>query len=912
MVKSGAVETDRGAEVPAVANPNRMQHPGGERSDPEPAVGCPRRESPITRRYHLLLPLFAASGCSSLVFEILWQRKMMLVFGASATAITAILTAFFCGIALGSVLGGRLLQRASGQRAALRFYAIAEAWIGTWALAVPYLLQVSDILSQRLLGGTDAVGMSSLTARFALAVFVVLPATTGMGATIPVMTRLLHVSKAGMGRAVGIAYGVNAGGAVAGCLLCGFVLPQAFGIDGALMAAVSLNALVVAGTLAIQARVTAEHAGPATPAKLALSGRGLGLVAVYFAASAAAIGLEVVWFRALAIFNTNSLVTFTTGLATYIGGFSVGSLILYPLLQRRVGSRLLAVSCLGVGFVTSTTLFWAQSISNWVAGAVVTVAGDVGTSFVASTMQETVNAAMLMLLPTLFMGLAFPAVCDAIADSRTDAGDASGKVYFLGNLGAAVGALGTGLVLVPSVGIRASGFGLAVLNLALATVCGLLMQPRNFKSAFLWLGAAGAIVTVCVAPAVAPYVRNAELQWDDGFWRHAGRPLTILRYKPGASGTVTVKRSAKGERSLYVDDQDVASTFLYAKIDAKMLAHIPLLMHPNPARALNVGFGSGGTSYSMVQHGVRTDVVEIEPEVVEAAPLFERQNHGVLDSPLLRVVLNDARNFLHTTSESYDVISTDVTNLQYRQSSSLYTLEYFELMKRRLEEGGIACAWIPLRGITYDELRILMRTFEEVFPHAFFWFMDHSWAPFAILTGTEQPAVLDYDRLVGAFGIEAVRKDLERIGVVRPAQLIQFIYLNAGGYRRFTGEGPLHTDDRPVLEFEAHVSFHGRRASVRERMLAIQGLKPDDPYSLIRGVPRHEREQFDRQLEFARVWGEFTLRRLLREEGLSRPGSLESDHALLQRTLELVPDYAFALAAQRLLLSPAPSLPPDR
>ena len=866
--------------------------------------------SHITRRYHLLLPLFAVSGCSSLIFEILWQRKMMLVFGASAPAITAILTAFFCGIAIGSVLGGRLLQRVGGERAVLRFYAFTEAWIATWALAVPYLLQTSDIAAQRLLGATDAVGASSLIARFALAVFVVLPATTGMGATIPVMTRLLHVATAGMGRAVAIAYGVNAGGAVAGCLLCGFVLPQVFGVNGALMVAVCLNALVVASTLAIQAEATAEDAGPATLARLALSGRGLGLVAVYIAASAAAIGLEVVWFRVLAIFNTNSLITFTTGLATYIGGFSVGSLILYPLLRRLSGgARLLAFSCLGVGLLTSVTLYEAQSLSNWMARVVVTVGGDVGTSFVASTMQETCNAVILMLLPTLFMGLAFPAVCDAIADPQTDVGNASGKIYFLGNMGAAVGAMATGLLLVPNVGIQSSGFGLAVLSFVLAIVCGLLMQPRNFTSAFVWLGAVGAVVTVFAAPTVAPYVRNGELKWENGFWCHVDRQLTILHYKPGASGTVSVKRTARGQRSLYVDDQDVASTFLYARIDAKMLAHIPLLLHPNPERALTVGFGSGGTSYSMVQYGVQTDAVEIEPEVIVAAPFFKRQNHNILESPLLRVVLNDARNHLHTTAESYDVISTDVTNLQYRQSSSLYTLEYFELMKKRLKEGGIACAWIPLRGITDDELRILMRTFQQAFPHAFFWFMDHSWAPFAILTGTEQPTLFDYNRLVEAFGIEAVSEDLERIGVVRPAQLIQFIYLNADGYRRFTGEGPLHTDDSPILEFAAHVSFHGRRASIRERMLVIESLKPSDPYTLIRGVPDDEREQFDRQLEFARVWGEFTLRRLLQKEGVSTPGGPDGDHALVKRTLELVPDYAFALTAQRLLSRPRRSPP---
>ena len=311
-----------------------------------------------------------------------------------------------------------------------------------------------------------------------------------------------------MGRAVAIAYGVTAGGAVAGCLLCGFVLPQALGIDGALMAGVGLNALVVAATLAIRAGMTAEHAAPAKQGELALSGRGLGLVAVYVAASAAAIGLEAVWFRALAIFNTNSLVTFTTGLATYIGGFSVGSLVLYPLLQLRVGSRLLPV------FVSRGGL---RHVGDPVLGPIGFQLGRRG-----GRCRRRGRGRFLRRLdhaggrqcgradvpPTLFMGLAFPAVCDAIADARTDAGDASGKIYFLGNLGAAAGALATGLVLVPSVGVRASGFGLAVLNLALAAVCGLLMQPRNFRSAFVWLGAAGAVVTVLVAPRAAPYVRK--------------------------------------------------------------------------------------------------------------------------------------------------------------------------------------------------------------------------------------------------------------------------------------------------------------------------------------------------------------------------------------------------------------------
>ena len=232
---------------------------------------------------------------------------------------------------------------------------------------------------------------------------------------------------------------------------------------------------------------------------------------------------------------------------------------------------------------------------------------------------------------------------------------------------------------------------------------------------------------------------------------------------------------------IYVDDQPVASTIPGAVIDGRMLAHIPLFLHPNPSNALTVGFGSGGTSDSITTHGVKTYAVEIEPEVFRSAGYFLDHNHDVTEASGFHLILNDARDHLHTTRRKYDVISTDVTNLQYKQNASLYSREYFQLMKQSLAEGGIACAWIPAKSNYEDQLRILLRTFQSVFPYASLWFMDHAKTSFAILIGTPGPIRFNVKRFREAFAVPEVRRDLERVGVDDPYQIMNFMYLDHEG-----------------------------------------------------------------------------------------------------------------------------------
>jgi len=311
----------------------------------------------------------------------------------------------------------------------------------------------------------------------------------------------------------------------------------------------------------------------------------------------------------------------------------------------------------------------------------------------------------------------------------------------------------------------------------------------------------------------------------------------IMRYRAGRSGTILVCQNTEhGSRTICVDDQPVAATSSGNLVDSKMLAHLPLLLHPHPKTALTVGYGSGGTSWSMVQHGIEVECVEIEAEVPKSSNLFLTQNYNVLNEPNFLLTINDARNHLHTTQKKYDVISTDVTNLQYKQNGSLYTKEYFELMKRHLTVDGIACAWIPITGISEQEFKTLLRTWSEVYTHSSLWFMNHTYTNFAILIATPNPLSIDMDRIQEGFSDPKIKDDLQKIRVNHPYQFVHFLLMGEDGIRQFTDQAPIHTDDHPVLEFYSVLSFYQWHDIDENNVLMSLAYRPKNIEGLLRGT----------------------------------------------------------------------------
>jgi spermidine synthase len=862
--------------------------------------------SGLDRLSWLLYPLFFASGASSLIFENLWQRKMTHVFGASAPSITVILTAFFFGMALGSWWGGRLLDRYQHRIPTLRFYALTELWIGVFGVSVPFLLSGVDPLYVALFSTADLPPLFSVAYRFAMCSAVALPASLGMGATIPVMSRLLSEYGFGVGRSVSLAYGVNTVGAVLGCLATGFVLLPALGIQGSLFFASAGNAAVIVAASALSAiSRPAVMDTPLPAASQSARPKRRRLIALYVAAGFLAIGFEVEWMRMIAIFTTNGLTTFTLGLSVYLTGFSFGSLVVYPLLERRLsGLAIFLVSNLGTALTCLVLLANAQGITNAVWTAVGASIQPDSATVLAVTSVELANIAALILLPTIFMGLAFPAVCQTMTESRDRIAVDSGFLYFAGNVGSTAGAFVTGLLLVPALGLDGT-WGVLVAASAALALATLSLAELEFARGLRVVAVATAAVALFIGSEERPYLHYGEgrIVKEGDAWRFVDdegrpRPVLIVRNETGQSATVTVRESRYAnpfqlpERRIYIDDQAVASSGKYSLVDQKMLAHLPLLLHPHPETALTVGFGSGGTSYSMTTHGVRTDVVEIEPEVVRSANLFDMQNRGVLRSPLLEVVLDDARNHLYVTRKRYDVISSDVTNLQYKQNGSLYTREFFQLCADRLTPGGVMASWIPL-GLFDDEFATLLATFRDVFPHATLWFFDEMPTTFALLIGTQGELEMDYERIRRGFEIPAVREDLARILIFHPLQLVYFLYLDEDGYDVIARGAPLHTDDHPILEFRSQASYYPAPRRYAEQLARLWSLKPRSVASRIRNLPPSEREDLHRYERLARAWGGFWVSEQLgalisgNEAGLRR-WQLER----LQEAAEAVPEYA--------------------
>jgi spermidine synthase len=804
----------------------------------------------------VLLLCFFLSGATGLLYEVVWLRMLGLVFGHTVYAITTVLAAFMAGLGLGSFLFGRIAARV---RRPVRMYGLLEIGVGLSCALVPLLLWLGSFVYV----GLHSLLTLSYTAfslvQFGLAFALLLVPTTLMGGTLPILSQALVRNEDEIGRMVGTLYAVNTFGAMVGVVAAGYWLLPALGNRATVAVAVVGNLAVGVLAVAYSRRLTrteaappapvAEPAGPGAPAsdpampgpaalEPAVADLGqpepapadavarsmavrLTVVALGVSGAVSMI-YEVAWSRALALVIGSSTYAFTAMLVAFLLGIAGGAAV-YALIwgTRRAMPALFAALQVGIGLAAAFVLLvferlhelFILSLKRWGTGRFVEVV-------------QFVVSAHVMLPTTLLIGAAFPCAVAVCARDCNRAGEDVGRLYAVNTAGAIVGAVLAGFALIPTIGVHASVKVGIALNLALAAVVAL-VPPRPVV---LWrwglsaaaLAAAGGLVfvpswdPVIMSSGTAVYAQQYIKEAEQGFYD----PLhgaEVLYYRDGPSATVSVAR-----------DGDHVTLRVNGKVDAStggdlptqiLLGHLGLLMHPEPRSVLVIGLGSGMTAAAAAMHGVdRVDVVEIEPAVVEANRFFAHANGDVLKNPRVRVVIADARNFLVTTTERYDVIISEPSNPWISGVATLFTREFFALARQRLRSGGLMIQWVHTYSLLPEDLRMLVTTFRSAFP------ATSIWEPIRqdlLLAGRPESLPIDLNTLKTRYETnEAIRSDLERIGVQGWSGPLGYFSLGEADTARYTDGGKLNTDDRLPLEFSAPRALYLDAGAAAVRQIA--------------------------------------------------------------------------------------------
>ena len=744
--------------------------------------------------------IFIFSGASGLIYEVIWMRQLTLIFGSTVFATSTVLTAFMAGLALGSFYFGRKIDES--EQSPLRMYALLEAGIGAFCLVWPLILSVLGALYVLIHRNVTSEFYTLSLIRFVLTFAVLLIPSTLMGGTLPVLTRFFVKRLEQLGTNIGVLYALNTFGAVIGTVAAGFFLLEALGIRWTLGVGIAINFGVAAIALALAPRVSEteiddrhDEASQQTESQNIPQPPERHLVLWAIGISGfCALAYEVLWTRIMVFFLGSTTYAFATMLAAFLFGIALGSIVFARWVDRiKQPIAIFGIVQLGIGLFALILMPAFEELY--------AVTSAFQSTFGGSRFWAFFSCFLVMCLPTFLMGASFPLVTKIYTGSERQLGRSIGNVYSVNTVGSILGAFCAGFILIPLLGIRPSIVLTVALNTGIGCFLVLKGGHRTETGGSLLQGISIGMPILNAGLAVILLLTlNQPLFLKSAIFKTQRPGDTLVDYNEEIDATVTTLKDDEAVYRLYVDTNQAADASRWDSPSHRVIAHLPLLLHPRPKRALVVGFGMGLTSYSITQHGVRVDAIELSKGVISAAQKhFTHVNGNVFESPRFNYKINDGRNHILMTKTKYDMISTGIIHpLVSAGSSNIYTADFYRLCRRILSEDGIMCQWVPLHRLPEAHYKMIVRTFIEVFPHTTLWY---KYTPdFVILIGTPEPLQIDYKNFLARARIASISEGLAADDLDGPSLLDSFM-MGPEAVRKYVGVGPIHTDNRPRLEF---------------------------------------------------------------------------------------------------------------
>lgn len=736
---------------------------------------------------------FFLSGAAALVFENLWFRQAGLAFGNSVWASSLVLSSFMAGLALGNALAAR---RAAAFRRPILAYAVLEVVVAAAGVGLVLLLPLLNAPLAAVLGGLADRPVLRDTVRLGTAFALLVVPTTGMGMTLPLLAQGLRRWRPEFGRNLGSLYGWNTLGAVAGTLGVETVLLTPLGIRGSAVVAAALGALAATAALAVSrggekpagGAVAATPEVESLPERLTLPAGRLVLAAAL--AGGALLALEVVWFRFLALFTPNTRLNFAIMLGAVLAGIGLGGLAASAWLRRGAGA---------VAHLRTTALLAGLAVVATYTGFSDLLSGIADPADVAPG-RTALLATALVFPVSLLSGLLFTLTGVALRD-HVGSDAASAGVLTLGNtVGGMFGALLGGFVLLPRLGTERS-IALLAATYGLVALC--LPGPARDRSAArrgVWAAGAAWLAFVALFPFGLMERRYLPASWE----RFATPATHVLAVREGLTETAAYLEDRLGgealNQRLVTNGFSMSGTSYRSQRYMRVFVYLPVALHPRVESALLISYGVGVTADALVKtrEVERIEVVDVSRDVLELSrEVWPEPESFPLADPRVSVHVEDGRHFLQTVKRTFDLITGEPPPPKNAGIVSLYTREYFALVRERLAEGGLASYWLPVHSLSLEETRAVVRGFCEVFPDCSLWNgVDLDWMLLGSRPGPRSGPVSE-ERFARQWKDPVVRADLLETGLERPEQMAALFLADSRGLARLVGDTAPLVDNWP-------------------------------------------------------------------------------------------------------------------
>ncbi len=743
--------------------------------------------------------LFFLSGFVSLVFQIVWMKMLVLIFGNTIWAVTTLLTAFMAGLALGSWIFGRIADQVGSP---LRLYGIIEALIGVMALFTIFIFGNLDILYRPLynLFGGDNFLMGII--KFLLAFLILVIPTALMGGTLPLLARQFTEKVKNAGTSIGSLYMINTFGAVAGTLVCAFLFIPAFGIKMSIVVGALINFLILLVILSLTRDSSAKIKIKGL-FKIDLKGFKHNYVLwIFFGCGFAALAYEVFWSRILVLHIGSSVYAYAIMLGIYLMGIALGSGLMSYFLPK-IKNPGLAFGI--VQFLIAIDIMIQLKQFGTLAFTITNMGNVMGVesypSFIGSLIMST---AQVILIPTLLFGASFPLAVKLFVNARKNIGAETGTLYAFNTVGTIFGSFLAGFFFLPLMGVQKSIAVMGLLNIFL----GFFLLYKHAKSKLNIILATLVLVMVFVSFNLFLVKKDEVLLTAGVFTTQPGSEVEILNFSEDIYATVSVEErtDVRGTwKSLSLNGVNVAGTSCELFTIQKMQGHLPLMLHDNPESVLHIGFGSGGTAWAVSRYPVKEIVIaEISKSIIEkSSKYFKDVNHGVLEDERVKVHYTDGRNFVLATDRKFDVILSDSIHPRFSGNGSLYTYDYYKLLKERLKPGGVVSQWLPYYSVTPENFKMIIKSFYEVFPNTSVWYVNSTFNDYVIVIGKLGDGKFDFNSMREKLMIPEVKADLAEIDTDNVFKVLDYFLFANDKVKEFCGDVRLHTDDNIAVEYES-------------------------------------------------------------------------------------------------------------